>query len=147
MPVVHHPARSNPDGRRIVTFGTFDLFHVGHVNLLRRARGLGDWLVVGVSSDDLNIRKKGHAPVFSLDERLAIVGGSRWVDEVFVEETLDLKGAYIRQHRADVLVMGDDWEGRFDHFREMCEVTYLPRTPEISSTRIVTVVRSSTSAA
>lgn len=140
-------AAPDPDGRRVITFGTFDLFHFGHVNLLRRARALGDWLVVGVSSDELNARKKGRTPFFSLRERLAIVGDSRWVDEVFVEESLELKGDYIRQHRADRLVMGDDWEGRFDHFRSLCEVTYLPRTPDISSTQIITVVRDGPTAA
>jgi glycerol-3-phosphate cytidylyltransferase len=132
---------SNPKGRRIITFGTFDLFHLGHVNLLRRAKALGDWLIVGVSSDELNAKKKGRKPFFSLNERSAIVGDIRFVDEVFVEESLELKGDYIQQYCADVLVMGDDWQGRFDHFSPLCEVTYLPRTPEISSTQIMTVVR------
>ena len=141
------PVVSNPEGRRIITFGTFDLFHLGHVNILRRAKALGDWLIVGVSSDELNLHKKGHTPYFSLEERLAIVGDSRAVDEVFVETSLELKGDYIRDHGAHVLVMGDDWSGRFDHFSTQCEVTYLPRTPEISSTQIVTVVRARTSAA
>lgn len=142
MPVVQPtPHLSNPEGRRIVTFGTFDLFHVGHVNVLRRARALGDWLVVGVSSDELNARKKGRRPYFSIDERLAIVADSRFVDEVFVEESLELKADYLREHRAHVLVMGDDWQGRFDHYGSICEVVYLPRTPEISSTGIITSVR------
>ena len=148
MPVVQ-PASlvSNPRGRRIITFGTFDLFHVGHVNVLRRARALGNWLTVGVSSDELNARKKGRRPYFSLDERLAIVADSRFVDEVFVEESLEQKADYIRAFRADVLVMGDDWQGRFDHYGAICEVTYLPRTPEISSTEIITLVRGDVPAA
>jgi glycerol-3-phosphate cytidylyltransferase len=141
------PVASNPHGRRIITFGTFDLFHWGHVNILRRARALGDWLIVGVSSDELNARKKGHTPYFRLAERVAIIGNSRAVDEVFVEHALELKGDYIREHRADVLVMGDDWAGRFDHLSSLCDVVYLPRTPEISSTQIVSVVRAGTSAA
>ena len=142
MPVVQPtPLVSNPGGRRIITFGTFDLFHVGHVNVLRRSRALGTWLTVGVSSDELNFRKKGRRPYFSIEERLAIVGDSRFVDEVFVEESLEQKADYIREHRADVLVMGDDWQGRFDHYRSLCEVTYLPRTPEISSSEIITIVR------
>ncbi len=141
------PIASNPEGRRVITFGTFDLFHLGHVNLLRRAKALGDWLVVGVSSDELNARKKGRNPYFSLEERLAIVGHSRAVDEVFVEEALELKGDYIQQHRARVLVMGDDWQGRFDRFASLCEVVYLPRTPEISSTQIITIVRADMTAA
>ena len=148
MPVVQPtPIASNPQGRRIITFGTFDLFHYGHVNVLRRARQLGDWLIVGVSSDELNAKKKGRRPYFTLDERVAIVGDSRFVDEVFVEESLEQKGDYIQEFRADVLVMGDDWQGRFDHFRSLCEVIYLPRTPEISSTQIITIVRADTNAA
>jgi len=141
------PVASNPEGRRVITFGTFDLFHLGHVNILRRAKALGDWLIVGVSSDELNARKKGHKPYFGLDERLAIVSDSRFVDEVFVEDALELKGEYIRMHRAAVLVMGDDWAGRFDEFTPLCEVVYLPRTPEISSTQIITIVRAGISAA
>ena len=113
----------------------------------RRARALGDWLIVGVSSDELNAKKKGRRPYFTLDERVAIVGDSRFVDEVFVEESLEQKGDYIQECRADVLVMGDDWQGRFDHFRSLCEVIYLPRTPEISSTQIITIERADTNAA
>jgi glycerol-3-phosphate cytidylyltransferase len=148
MPVVQPtPSVPNPGGRRIITFGTFELFHVGHVNVLRRARGLGDWLIVGISSDELNARKKGRQPYFSIDERLAIVGDNRFVDEVFVEESLEQKADYLREHRADVLVMGDDWQGRFDHYGSICEVIYLPRTPEISSTQIITIVRADINAA
>lgn len=148
MPVVQPtPIASNPAGRRVITFGTFDLFHLGHVNVLRGAKALGDWLIVGVSSDELNARKKGRTPYFSLEERVAIISDSRVVDEVFVEHSLELKGDYIQEHRADVLVMGDDWQGRFDHFSSLCEVVYLPRTPEISSTQIITIVRAGTSAA
>lgn len=148
MPVVPlPPAAPHPDGRRIITFGTFDLFHLGHVNVLRRAKALGDWLIVGVSSDELNARKKGRRPYFSIDERTAIVGDSRAVDEVFIEESLEQKADYIRQYRADVLVMGDDWQGKFDHYASLCQVVYLPRTPEISSTQIITVVRTGHTAA
>ena len=142
MPAVQPtPSLSNAEGRRIITFGTFDLFHVGHVNVLRRARALGDWLIVGVSSDELNAKKKGRRPYFSIDERLAIVGDSRFVDEVFVEESLEQKADYLREYRASALVMGDDWQGRFDHYGSICEVIYLPRTPEISSSEIITLVR------
>jgi len=126
---------------RVITFGTFDLFHIGHLNLIRRARALGDCLIVGISSDDLNRRKKGRTPVIAQDDRIAIVAGIRYVDEVFVEESLELKGDYIRQHRADILVMGDDWRGRFDHYDSLCEVVYLSRTPEVSSSGIVSTLR------
>jgi glycerol-3-phosphate cytidylyltransferase len=129
--------------KRIITFGTFDVFHVGHVNILERARALGDHLSVGVSSDELNRRKKGRAPVYSQDHRLKIISALRCVDEVFVEESLEKKRDYIVEHRSDVLVMGDDWKGRFDDMAEVCEVVYLPRTPSISTTEVIEVVRSS----
>jgi len=123
--------------RTVITFGTFDVFHVGHLCVLERAAALGDRLVVGVSADALNLRKKGREPVFSQAERLAIVAALKPVDEVFVEESLELKRDYIVQFGADVLVMGDDWTGRFDEFRDICEVVYLPRTPAISTTALI----------
>jgi glycerol-3-phosphate cytidylyltransferase len=119
-----------------ITFGTFDLLHIGHINILERSRALCDRLVVGVSTDALNIAKKGIAPVYSQEERLQIVSALRCVDEVFYEESLEKKADYIRQFGADVLVMGDDWAGRFDELRELCEVVYLPRTPHISTTQV-----------
>ena len=121
----------------VITFGTFDVFHVGHLKVIERAAELGDRLVVGVSADDLNLRKKGRAPVFSQAERLAIVAALRDVDEVFLEESLELKREYIERFAADVLVMGDDWKGRFDEFRDVAEVVYLPRTPAISTTALI----------
>lgn len=127
--------------KKVITFGTFDVFHVGHVNILQRARDLGDHLTVGVSSDELNENKKGRAPVYRLDHRMKIVSALECVDAVFVEESLEKKPEYIQEHDADVLVMGDDWEGRFDDMREYCEVVYLPRTPSISTTALIEVVR------
>ena len=123
--------------RTVLTFGTFDVFHVGHLRILERAASLGDRLVVGVSADELNLRKKGRTPVFSQAERLAIVNALKVVDDVFVEESLEQKRDYILQHQADVLVMGDDWAGRFDEFNDICEVVYLPRTPAISTTALI----------
>lgn len=120
--------------RRVITFGTFDLFHIGHLNILRRAAGFGDELVVGVSSDDLNLRKKQVFPICNHSDRMEIVAALRFVSEVFLEESLELKGQYIRKYKADVLVMGDDWVGRFDEFKGLCEVMYLPRTPLVSTT-------------
>lgn len=127
--------------RRVMTFGTFDVLHVGHVSILERARALGDRLIVGVSSDALNRSKKGRNPVYPEADRLKLIGALRCVDEVFVEESLELKGEYLRRHRADVLVMGDDWAGRFDEFRAICEVVYLARTPSISTTEIIEVIK------
>ena len=123
--------------RTVITFGTFDVFHVGHIRVLQRAAALGDRLVVGVSADALNIAKKGRAPVYSQDERMEIVSSLRVVDEVFVEESLELKRDYILEHGADVLVMGDDWEGKFDWVSDVCEVVYLPRTPSVSTTGLI----------
>lgn len=123
--------------RTVITFGTFDVFHVGHLRILQRARDLGDRLVVGVSSDALNVRKKGRAPVFSEAERVELLNALEVVDEVFLEESLELKRQYVLDHGADVLVMGDDWAGRFDELKEVCEVVYLPRTPSISTTAVI----------
>jgi glycerol-3-phosphate cytidylyltransferase len=126
---------------RVVTFGTYDLLHIGHVNLLRRAKSLGKHLVVGVSSDELNFRKKGIYPAYSIDDRLSIVEAVRWVDEVFIEHSLEEKRAYLLEHRADVLVMGDDWAGKFDEFLDICDVVYLPRTEGISTTEVKTHIK------
>lgn len=122
--------------KRVITFGTFDLFHVGHLNILRRAKEYGSHLIVGVSSDQLNFSKKGFYPTITQDERAEIVEAVKYVDEVFFEESLELKGHYITQFKADTLVMGDDWAGRFDVFRELCQVVYLPRTEGVSTTEI-----------
>ncbi|SFB73456.1 glycerol-3-phosphate cytidylyltransferase [Nocardioides terrae] len=123
--------------RTVITFGTFDVFHVGHLRMIERAASYGDRLVVGVSADALNRVKKDREPVFTESERLAIVGALKPVDEVFVEESLELKRHYIEKYSADVLVMGDDWTGRFDEFADICEVRYLPRTPAISTTALI----------
>lgn len=119
-----------------ITFGTYDLLHIGHIRILERARSLCDRLVVGVSSDALNFSKKARLPVYSEDERVHIVRSLRFVDEVFLEESLDLKRDYVQQFHADILVMGDDWAGRFDFCSDLCQVVYLPRTPNISTTQI-----------
>jgi glycerol-3-phosphate cytidylyltransferase len=121
----------------VITFGTFDVLHVGHIRVLRRAAEFGERLVVGVSSDALNLSKKGRAPVFSEAERLEIVSCLKFVDQVFVEESLDLKREYIQRYHADVLVMGDDWAGKFDFVNDLCKVVYLPRTPSVSTTALI----------
>ena len=136
-------ATMRPMPRTVITFGTFDVFHVGHLRVIERAAALGDRLVVGVSADALNLRKKGREPVFTQGERLEIVAALRLVDEVFVEESLELKREYIERYAADVLVMGDDWPGKFDEFGDICEVVYLPRTPAISTTALIEKISSS----
>lgn len=122
---------------RVITFGTFDVFHVGHVNLLTRAHDLGDHLIVGVSTDELSLEKKGRYPIYRQEHRLAIVDSLDCVAEVFYEHSLEAKRDYLVEHRADILVMGDDWAGRFDEYRDICDVVYLPRTADISTTDII----------
>ncbi len=126
---------------RVITFGTFDVFHIGHLRILERARELGDCLIVGVSTDQMNYDKKNRFPVYTLLERMEIIRSLRCVDEVFVEESLDLKRQYLIEHRADILVMGDDWAGKFDQFSDLCEVRYLSRTPSISTTVVIETIK------
>ena len=126
---------------RVITFGTFDVFHIGHLRILERARQFGDYLLVGVSTDHFTLAKKQRNPVYTQDERCEIIQALRCVDEVFVEESLELKRHYIQHYRADVLVMGDDWAGRFDEFRDICRVEYLPRTPSISTTVVIEKIK------
>jgi len=123
--------------KRIITFGTFDVFHVGHLRILERSKSLGDSLTVGISTDKLNYSKKQRYPVYPESERRELVAALSCVDKVFYEESLELKASYIVKYQADVLVMGDDWQGRFDEFSNICEVVYLPRTPSISTTALI----------
>lgn len=126
---------------RVITFGTYDVFHIGHLNLLKRARAFGDELYVGVSSDQMNFKKKSKTPIYPQQERMAIVANLRCVDHVFLEESMEQKRDYIAQNKADILVMGDDWAGRFDEFNDICEVIYLPRTQGISTTETIEKIR------
>lgn len=126
---------------RVITFGTFDVFHIGHLRILERARLFGSYLIVGISTDQLNFDKKQRYPVYTQDERQEIISSLRCVDEVFFEESLELKKSYLQKFKADVLVMGDDWSGKFDEFRDICRVEYLPRTPSISTTAVIEKIR------
>lgn len=123
--------------KRVLTFGTFDLFHFGHLKLLERAAKLGDELFVGISSDKLNFLKKNRFPIMNEYERAHIVASLKFVNSVFLEESLDLKKTYLLRYEADILVMGDDWTGKFDEFKELCEVVYLPRTRDISTSELL----------
>lgn len=127
--------------KRVITFGTFDVFHVGHVNILERAAALGEHLIVGVSSDELNFSKKQRYPIYSEQDRMKIISSLKFVDTVFIEESLEKKKEYIQAYDADVLVMGDDWTGRFDWVGDICKVIYLPRTPSVSTTEIIEIVK------
>lgn len=126
---------------RIITFGTFDVFHVGHLNILENARKKCDHLIVGISSDALNKNKKGRFPIYSQADRLRIISAMSCVDEVFIEESLELKEQYILEYKADMLVMGNDWQGKFDHLKSVCQVSYLPRTPSVSTTETIEIIR------
>ena len=122
--------------KRVITYGTYDLLHYGHIELLRRAKALGDYLVVVLSSDEFNAGKDKKA-YFSYAERKAMLEAIRYVDLVVPEVTWDQKPDDVRKDAIDVFVMGDDWTGRFDEqLAGLCEVVYLPRTPEISTTQI-----------
>lgn len=125
----------------VITFGTFDIPHIGHIKIINRARELGDRLIVGVSSDNLNFSKKGRNPIYSQEDRMYLMNSFKGVDEVFLEESLELKREYLLKYQADILVMGDDWEGKFDHFSDICKVVYLPRTPSISTTSVIEIVK------
>ena len=125
--------------KTVITFGTFDLLHIGHIRIINRAREYGDRLVVGVSTDALNFSKKGFYPIYNQDDRAEIVRNLACVNEVFFEESLEQKLDYIKKYGADILVMGNDWEGKFDWCGEGgagCEVVYLPRTVGISTTEV-----------
>ena len=123
--------------KTIITFGTFDLLHIGHINILNRSSKFGDKLVVGVSSDSLNYKKKSKFPVYNENDRINIIQNIKAVDEVFLEESLELKREYILKYNANILIMGDDWKDKFDYLNDICEVIYLPRTEEISTTQII----------
>jgi glycerol-3-phosphate cytidylyltransferase len=121
--------------RTVLTYGTFDLFHPGHVQLLKRAKELGSRLVVGLSTDEFNARK-GKKSVMSYEDRKAVLESCRYVDEVFSEEDWEQKVPDAIRLGADVFVMGDDWAGKFDFLADHCSVVYLARTPDVSSTEI-----------
>jgi glycerol-3-phosphate cytidylyltransferase len=121
--------------RTVLTYGTFDLFHPGHVQLLKRARDLGSRLVVGLSTDEFNARK-GKKSVMCFEDRKAVLESCRYVDEVFPEDDWQQKVADAIRLSVDVFTMGDDWVGKFDFLSEHCTVIYLTRTPDISTTQI-----------
>lgn len=122
--------------KKVITYGTFDLLHYGHVNLLQRAKALGDYLIVAISTDEFNWNMKGKKCYFTYEERKRLVEAIRYVDLVIPEENWEQKVTDVDEYKVDTFVIGDDWEGKFDFLKEKCEVVYLPRTPEISTTQI-----------
>lgn len=120
--------------KRVITYGTFDVLHYGHINLLRRAKALGDYLMVGLSSDEFN-KIKNKKSYYTYEQRKTILEACRYVDLVFPENNWEQKRDDIKKYEADIFVMGDDWKGKFDFLSDLCEVVYLPRTPDVSSTQ------------
>ena len=121
--------------KKVITYGTFDLLHAGHINLLRRAKALGDYLLVVLSTDEFNAQKHKQA-YHSYEDRKLILEAIKYVDEVIPELTWEQKIQDVVDNQIDVFVMGNDWEGKFDFLKEYCEVVYLPRTEGISTTKI-----------
>ena len=124
--------------KKVITYGTFDLLHYGHINLLQRAKALGDYLIVALSTDEFNSDMKGKVTYFSYEDRKRLLEAIRYVDLVIPEENWEQKIDDVKEFKVDTFVMGNDWEGKFDFLKEYCEVVYLERTPEISTTKIKT---------
>ncbi len=130
--------------KRVITYGTFDLLHYGHINLLRRAKEYGDYLIVALSTDEFNWNQKGKKSFFSYEQRKQLLEAIRYVDLVIPEEDWDQKRQDVREYHVDTFVIGDDWKGKFDFLSDLCQVVYLPRTPEISTTQIKCALRDPT---
>ena len=123
--------------KRVITYGTFDLLHYGHINLLQRAKACGDYLIVALSTDEFNWNEKQKKCFFSYERRKMLLEAIRYVDLVIPEENWEQKVTDVHEYHIDTFVIGDDWTGKFDFLKdEGCAVVYLPRTPEISTTRI-----------
>lgn len=125
--------------KKVITYGTFDLFHYGHLKLLERAKSFGDFLIVAVSTDEFN-KQKGKMSVFPYEHRKAIVENIKFVDLVIPEDNWEQKVDDIKKYNVDILVMGDDWKGKFDYLKEICDVIYIPRTPVVSSTQLKSLI-------
>jgi len=126
--------------KRIITYGTFDLFHVGHLRLLKRAKELGNFLIVGISTDEFN-KIKGKKTIIPFDHRAEIVESIKYVDMVIPEKSWEQKIDDIKKYNIDTFVIGDDWKGKFDYLKDYCEVVYLPRTHGISSSELKSLLK------
>lgn len=122
--------------KKVITYGTFDLLHYGHINLLRRAKQYGDYLIVALSTDEFNWNEKKKKCFFSFQQRKQILEAIRYVDLVIPEYSWSQKAHDVKEYHVNTFVIGDDWKGKFDFLNEFCDVVYLPRTPEISTTKI-----------
>jgi glycerol-3-phosphate cytidylyltransferase len=123
------------DKKIVITYGTFDMFHIGHLNLLKRAKELGDYLIVAVSTDEFN-ELKGKKTLFPYEHRAEIVKNIKYVDLVIPETCWEQKIEDVKKYSVDIFVIGEDWKGKFDFLKEYCEVVYLPRTKGISTTEL-----------
>ena len=123
--------------KKVITYGTFDLLHYGHINLLRKAKSLGDYLIVGLSTDEFNNKDKNKECYFDYENRKSLLDAVRYVDLVIPEKNWEQKISDIQKYNVDVFVIGDDWKGKFDYLKDIgVEVVYLPRTKEISTSKI-----------
>jgi len=122
--------------KRVITYGTFDLLHYGHINLLKRAKALGDYLIIALSTEEFNRVEKDKICYFSYEERKCLLEAIRYVDLVVPETCWEQKETDIAKYSVDIFTMGDDWRGKFDNLKSLCDVVYLPRTPEISTTKM-----------
>lgn len=126
--------------KRILTYGTFDILHYGHVNLLKRAKALGDYLIVALSTDEFN-KIKNKKSYYTYEQRKMILEACRYVDLIIPENNWEQKRDDVIKYQADIFVMGDDWKGKFDFLKDFCEVVYLPRTPEVSTTKVKEAIK------
>lgn len=127
--------------KRVITYGTFDLLHYGHINLLRRAKENGDYLIVVLSTDEFNWDSKQKKCYFDYEKRKMLLEAVRYVDLVIPENNWEQKVEDVELYHVDKFVMGNDWEGKFDFLKEYCEVIYLPRTPEVSTSQIKSEIK------
>ena len=129
---------------KIITFGTFDLLHIGHIKILERCKkynNMDNTLIVGISSDEFSYKKKQRYPIYNERDRKKILESLTMVDKVFIEESFEKKREYILDNNIDIFIMGDDWKGKFDKLNDICDVIYLPRTPSISTSEIVEIIK------
>ncbi len=124
--------------KKVITYGTFDLLHYGHIELLKRAKKYGDYLIVGLSTDEFNLDEKNKKTYFKYEQRKQLLESLRFVDLVIPEKSWDQKANDLNEFKIDTFVMGDDWKGKFDYLKDLkdIELIYLTRTPEISTTKI-----------
>ena len=122
--------------KKIITYGNFDLLHYGHINLLKRAKALGDYLIVALSTDEFSLNEKNKKTYFNYHIRKEFLESIRYVDLVIPENSWEQKESDIKEYQIDCFVIGDDWKGKFDFLKPLCQVVYFERTPDISTTQI-----------